>query len=619
MISQTTVIDPLFEGPSQLQLASNAALDMTSRAFAAESARSQVQNSIISHSILRRSFFLVLVLLAALPATMLWGQAFNAGAIGGTVTTPKGLTLSDVSVVATELATNLTYSAVSTNRGQYLIPQIKSGVYKVTFSAKGFKMATADRVVIQLDLTDRLDKTMVVSAPSDTVLATAGDNTLNYSSPEISTKLNPKQASKSPRVKQTTFDAVHWNGKSLIIDGHPALFNAEGELLPRVPLGQLIDREMAWYAKCPWQNGYPRFVTMTFMTAKYGATGRRDIIPAMQNGMGILSYLEYYHWKHEKDPESLRIAKAMGDFLIRDMLTPPGGAYPRFTRSTGWQGTLPLPPDSGSQKDHPYEIEPDKGGIAGYALMRLYRETGDKRYLDQALQNARDLVRNMRPGDATHSPWPFRVDYRTGKARGQISSDMSFILRLFDQLIAAGYPEFTAPRAQLMAWIKTYQLPSLQHGGKLWVQFFEDYEFKWNRNSWAPLNLARYFVEKRNAADSNWKADAHALIEFAVTNFCTVRWGLVLCGEQDDDKSPWGGAFSTFGGVLAEYTARTGDQEYRRMAHQILVLGSYAIEDNGAPRASILKSIPGGWQEDAHTDKIHNYIDAFEAFPKWAK
>jgi hypothetical protein len=27
----------------------------------------------------------------------------------------------------------------------------------------------------------------------------------------------------------------------------------------------------------------------------------------------------------------------------------------------------------------------------------------------------------------------------------------------------------------------------------------------------------------------------------------------------------------------------------------------------------------GGWQEDAHTDKLHNFVDAMTAFPEWAK
>ena len=66
----------------------------------------------------------------------------------------------------------------------------------------------------------------------------------------------------------------------------------------------------------------------------------------------------------------------MGDYLTKEVLTPDQGRYPAFTRSTGRRGQFPQPPDCGSQSDRPFEIEPDKGGIAGHALVRLYEATG---------------------------------------------------------------------------------------------------------------------------------------------------------------------------------------------------------------------------------------------------
>ena len=175
---------------------------------------------------------------------------------------------------------------------------------------------------------------------------------------------------------------------------------------------------------------------------KYKAIANRpSCIPAMQDGMGIISYLKYYAYKGKKDPRLLQMARYLGDYLVKEAITPDMGKYPRFSRSTGWQGKFPQPADCGSQGDQPYEIEPDKGGIAGYALVLLYEETKDDKYFQQALQNARDLAANMCEGTATNSPWPFRVDYRTGEPRGDVSGDMSFILRLsFDKLIETWSP-----------------------------------------------------------------------------------------------------------------------------------------------------------------------------------
>src|SRR4029078_11176490 len=96
----------------------------------------------------------------------------------------------------------------------------------------------------------------------------------------------------------------------------------------------------------------------------------------------------------------LRFARYMGDYLIQESLTPDEGKYPRFTRSTGLRGRFPQPPDCGSQGDRPYEIQPDKGGIAGYALLLLYEETKEEAYLRQAVQNAHVLAANMQEGNA---------------------------------------------------------------------------------------------------------------------------------------------------------------------------------------------------------------------------
>jgi hypothetical protein len=351
----------------------------------------------------------------------------------------------------------------------------------------------------------------------------------------------------------------------------------------------------------------------------HAIANRTSLIPATQDGMGIISYLKYYAYKRKQDPRSLQMARYLGDYLVKEAVTPDTGKYPRFSRSTGWQARFPQPPDCGSQGDKPYEIEPDKGGIAGYALLLLFAETKDDKYLQQALQNARVLAANRREGSATNSPWPFRADYRTGEARGEVSGNMAFILQLFDKLIEQGHPEFRSARDSLWDWIKKYQLPNLAQDGRLWVQFFEDHHELDNRTAWAPLNLARYLIERKDALDADWKQDSRALIEYVNRWFITIRDGVAVCGEQTNDKNPWGGILSTYGAVLAVYSQATGSIEFRAMARQALNYCLYAVNDDGCPSDQATTSGRGGWQEDAHTDKLHNILDAMTVFPEWAK
>ena len=403
---------------------------------------------------------------------------------------------------------------------------------------------------------------------------------------------------------------------------HRAVYDSSGRLLPWIPWSRALVREMDWYQNCPLGiKGYPVFVYTTFMDANYRPY-RTDTIPCTQLGMGIISYLKYFYYAHLADPKILKWACYMGDYLIEETLTPNQGAYPRFTRSTGHHTDFPLKRSAqGDEALGENVIEPDKGGIAGYALVLLYEATLEDKYLNQAIQNADCLMKNMRKGDALHSPWPFRVDAVSGKYWGERSGNMVYILRLFDALVEKGYDRFQVPRQMLWSWIRDFQISAPDSRDScLWVQFFEDMSQEDNRNSWAPLNTARYLIEQKDRLDPGWMRLAETCIEFALRHFSIEKpGGVTLMGEQDVDKREWGGACSTLGGVAALFYAAGGGEKYREIAYRNLNWVSYFIDDDGAPAALCGAEgwKKGSWQEDCHTDVVHNYIDAMTAVREW--
>ena len=85
-----------------------------------------------------------------------------------------------------------------------------------------------------------------------------------------------------------------------------------------------------------------------------------------------------------------------------------------------------------------------------------------------------------------------------------------------------------------------------------------------------------------------------------------------VCGEQDYDKNPWGG-------VLAMYAVATGSAKDKSIAYQALNFCLYNISDEGCSSDSYKREQCGDWQEDAHADVIHNYMDAIAAFPEWGQ
>lgn len=395
-------------------------------------------------------------------------------------------------------------------------------------------------------------------------------------------------------------------------------------LVPWTTWENALDREMNWYLRAPVnEHGYPSYVHITFMDENYQAY-RNDFIPATQDGMGIISYLKYWEYTDKSNPRVLEVARKMGDYLVKEANTPDEGAYPQFTRSTGFCNEFPLAQSSQNDADYGKNvIEPDKGGIAGFALLELYKVTNEKSYFNQANHNAQILVKNMRKGDAMHSPWPFRVDAVTGKYWGERSANMVYILRLFDRLIEMGHNEFKPARQELWSWITNFQFKAPEdRAHSLWVQFFEDQPKEDNRNAWAPLNMARYLIEKKDQLDPQWKVHAEQCIQFAIRNFGMERPGGVTCvGEQDTDRRAWGGINSTFGAVCAMFYAAGGGEQYRDLAFRNLSWMTYFIREDGVVcdqtgEWNWLRE--GGWQEDCHTDVIHNFMDALKAVPEWA-
>ncbi|MEI8114638.1 MAG: glycerophosphodiester phosphodiesterase family protein [Bacteroidia bacterium] len=411
------------------------------------------------------------------------------------------------------------------------------------------------------------------------------------------------------------------------IGWHNAVYDdnkKDPKLTPWTTWDNALEREMNWYLNAPVNDhGYPSYVHITFMDENYQSY-RNDFIPATQNGMGIISYLKYWEYKGKSNPKVLEVAKKMGDYLVKEANTANEGAYPNFTRSTGFINDFPQ--TQSSQDDAKFGknvIEPDKGGIAGFALLELYKVTQDKSYLDQAVHNAQVLSKNMREGDALHSPWPFRVDAETGKYWGDRSGNMVYILRLFDGLLEMGHPELKKSREALWSWITNFQFKAPEdRDHSLWVQFFEDHSEENNRNAWSPLNMARYLIEKKEALDPQWKEHAEQCIQFAIRILGTERpGGVLLVGEQDNDKNPWGGINSTFGAVSAMFYAAGGGEKYRDIAFRNLSWITYFIREDGivcdqTGQWQMLRE--GGWQEDCHTDVIHNFMDALKAVPEWA-
>ncbi len=107
-------------------------------------------------------------------------QAQNPTAtLVGTVQDPSGGVIPGATVVARNVATNLRWTGVSGNAGEFTIPNLPPGQYTVTAEKEGFRKLEETGLELQIDQTARLVLTLQVGALNQTVEVQAEVPVLN--------------------------------------------------------------------------------------------------------------------------------------------------------------------------------------------------------------------------------------------------------------------------------------------------------------------------------------------------------------------------------------------------------------------------------------------------------
>jgi hypothetical protein len=130
-----------------------------------------------------RALLIVAVALAVL--TQIASAQQTLGAITGTVTDPSGAVVSDATVKAVNIATNLEVVA-HTKNGSFQIPDLPAGTYRVTVTKDGFKTETHTKILVFGNRTTTVDTSLVVGSIGTTVevnaipLMNQVDTTIGY-------------------------------------------------------------------------------------------------------------------------------------------------------------------------------------------------------------------------------------------------------------------------------------------------------------------------------------------------------------------------------------------------------------------------------------------------------
>jgi len=116
-----------------------------------------------------------ILFLAALPT---FSQTFR-GAINGTVTDPSGSAVGNAQVKATEIATGIERTTISTGDGVYAFQDIPLGFYKVTVTAAGFPPYVVDKIEATAGSIYTLNVKLTLEKQSTVVEVSAAELTLD--------------------------------------------------------------------------------------------------------------------------------------------------------------------------------------------------------------------------------------------------------------------------------------------------------------------------------------------------------------------------------------------------------------------------------------------------------
>ena len=350
--------------------------------------------------------------------------------------------------------------------------------------------------------------------------------------------------------------------------------------------------------------------------------------------MALSSWNLYYNYTG--DESLVENMKYMADYYLAHSLSPADSKWPNLPypynmviHSGIYDGDMIL------GKDY---LQPDKAGSFGYELVSLYEKTGDGKYLDAAVKIANTLADSVRTGDQDHSPWPFKVNAKTGETgilanqvvwyegldkdlkrpdsnikKSSYTTFWTGTLSLFSELIKLKKGNTDAYQKafdKTITWLKTYPAKNNK-----WGPFFEDVP-RWSDTQINAITYAMYLME-HPGLDENWKETVSNILKWVYKELGDKqysKYGVTCIDEQTAYRVPGNSHSSRQASIDLMYWEKTSDTTYVRNAIRELNWATYMVDNDGKnfyPTNDI-------WMTDGYGDYTRHYLRAMAAAPQLA-
>jgi hypothetical protein len=191
---------------------------------------------------LSRSFFACIISLGAMLLAFsapVRGQAVNATLLG-TVTDSSGAAVANVKMTITETNTGISHNSQTNESGNYVLPDLPPGTYRVTAELAGFKRASRASIDLIVNSTERVDLVLEPGSSSETITVEAETPILQTERADTGRKLDTVLTENIPlgtnRNYQNLLNIVP--GTTRATFQHSQFFNASSSLQTEVN-GQL--------------------------------------------------------------------------------------------------------------------------------------------------------------------------------------------------------------------------------------------------------------------------------------------------------------------------------------------------------------------------------------------
>jgi hypothetical protein len=426
---------------------------------------------------------------------------------------------------------------------------------------------------------------------------------------------------------------------------HPVVLDSQGKLLawyqPEKNLGYDHVIRLGWdfiEHKVPVDTRHGTGLKIYLINSVYdgktlqGANWQHN--PAMVFASFVDSLVGWY--PYSGDEEAVQAVRGMLDHQLAHGTTASDWEWPGIPFATNCDDE----PDYGRCiQDMPREfyggIETDKVGELGTGYALFYRMTGDRKYLEAAIRCAQALARHVRPGDADHTPWAFRVDARTGVtlALEEYGGDIAGPLRLFEQLIrinAGDVAAFRNAREIAWKWMLDHPLNRDSRAWNKWAGYFEDVPRHTDDvNQLTPMMAAYYILAREDPAevDPQWMGHVGRLLDWvriklgrgpffgaqAIDEQTTADATFGCCSRagQGDHTARWAA-------MNAMFFEKTRDGQAREDAFRSLNYGTYFAGPDGRIACCGVDYHDSYWFSDGYSDYMRHFQWAMGAVPEFA-